>query len=259
MSAAACAVRDLHWLRSHAQTFDVRITDVTEAYAVFGLMGPNARAHLAGLIPVPLDSTAFPFGTAQSLRIAGVSVLALRITYVGELGWELYVPSAGAATVFDALSAAQITLAGYHAMDSLRIEKAYRHWGHDITDEDTPLEAGLGFTVAWDKAGGFIGRDALAAQRAAGLSRRLLLFKLSDPAVFLTHDEPIWRDGECVGHLASGAYSYEFGTSLGFGYVTLDDQGGCKGRYEIEVADRRVAATAHRRALYDPANERIRS
>jgi 4-methylaminobutanoate oxidase (formaldehyde-forming) len=153
--------------------------------------------------------------------------------------------------------------AGYHALNSLRIEKAYRHWSHDITDEDSPLEAGLGFVVRFDKKGGFIGRDALMAQREQGLSRRLLQFRLEDPQPLVYHNEPVWRDGTLVGHITSGAYGHTLGSCLGLGYVSVEKgsppQVALEGAYEIEVAGRRFAAEASLKPLYDPANARIRS
>ena len=150
-----------------------------------------------------------------------------------------------------------------HAMNSLRIEKAYRHWGHDITDEDTPLEAGLSFAVAFDKAGGFIGRDALLRQREAGLKKRLVQFLLNDPEPLLYHNEPIWRDNQIVGYIASGMYGHTLGGAVGLGYVNNED--GVKadfiksGQYEIEVTGVRIPATASLRPMYDPSNSRIRA
>ncbi len=193
-------------------------------------------------------------------------VRASRITFVGELGWELYVPSEFMAGVYDEIVAAgqdyDLAHAGYHALNSLRIEKAYRHWSHDITDEDTPLEAGLGFTVRFDKAGGFIGRDALLRQQESGLKRQLVQFRLTDPGPLLYHNEPIWRDGELVGHITSGAYGHTLGGCIGLGYVWLGDgevpTDVVSGRYEIEVACERVPAEASLRPMYDPDNSRIR-
>src|SRR5690606_2842328 len=157
------------------------------------------------------------------IDLAHARVRASRITYVGELGWELYIPTEFAPAVFDAIAAAGeshgMKLAGYHAMNSLRMEKGYRHWGHDITDEDTPLEAGLGFAVAWDKPGGFIGREALLAQREQGVTRRLAQFALADAGRMLYHNEPVWRDGVLVGRLTSGMFGHTLGKPLGLGYV----------------------------------------
>jgi 4-methylaminobutanoate oxidase (formaldehyde-forming) len=265
ITAAACGVRDGHWLEGHRDPFEVEVTDVTGHYAVLGLMGPEAPALLARVAVEDLGS--FEFGTSRVLDLGGVPVRATRITYVGARGWELYVPWSDAGAVFDLLMATDSDttgpkLAGYHAMDSLRLEKAYRHWGHDITDEDTPLEAGLGFTVAWNKPGGFIGQEALVAQKGAGLTRRLVLFRLENPELLLYHDEPIWADGRRVGRITSGAYGHSVGAAVGFGYVhdaapftlkSLADR-----RFEIEIGDSRYAASVSSRALYDPDNREIR-
>jgi len=186
-------------------------------------------------------------------------VRATRITYVGELGWELYIPTEFVLGVYDQIIAAGesfgLAHAGYHALNSLRIEKAYRHWGHDITDEDTPLEAGLGFAIKFDKPGGFIGRDALLKQKREGTTRQLLQFSLEDPEPLLYHNEPIWRGDEIVGHITSGAYGHTLGSCIGLGYVN----GAVAGeKFEIEVAGKRYKAEASVRPLYDPDNVRIR-
>lgn len=191
---------------------------------------------------------------------------ALRVTYVGELGWELHIPTEFALHVYDTLmkagNAFGLRSVGMHAMNSLRIEKAYRHWGHDITDEDTPLEAGLGFAVSFDKPGGFIGREALLRQKETGLKKRLVQFLLNDPEPLLYHNEPIWRDNQIVGYITSGMYGHTLGGAVGLGYVNHEDGVNAdfvnSGRYEIEVAGVRVPATASLRPMYDPKNSRIR-
>ena len=185
---------------------------------------------------------------------------------MGELGWELYAPAEFAAGVYDALVEAGQDLglahAGYHAMDSLRIEKAYRSWGHDIGPEDTPLEAGLGFAVRLDKAAPFIGRDALLAQRDRPLSRRLVVFTLEDPSPLLYHDEPIWRDGALVGRITSGAYGHTLGRAVGLGYVGhpdgVTDAFIASGRWELEIAGARLPARAQLAPPYDPKSIRVR-
>ncbi len=150
-----------------------------------------------------LSNEAFPFGTSRVIDLGYARVRASRVTYVGELGWELYIATEFATGVFDTIVAAGVPFglrhAGYHALNSLRMEKGYRHWGHDITPDETPLEAGLGFVVAWDKPGGFIGRDALLRAEEGGLRKRLVQFALADPDKLLYHNEPIWRDGVIVG------------------------------------------------------------
>ena len=186
---------------------------------------------------------------------------------MGELGWELYVPMEFATHVYDTIVAAGdafgLCHAGYHALDSLRIEKAYRHWGHDISDEDSPLQGGLGFTVAWDKAGGFLGRDALLRQRDEGIRRRLAVLTLDDPEPLMYHNEPILRDGRIVGRVTSAAFGHTIGRSIGLGYVTREDGPVTAAwlaaeRIEVEVALERLPATASLRAPYDPGNARIR-
>jgi len=259
-------IRDLNWLRRHMEEDEhVIATDVSSAYAVLGLMGPNARDLLTSLSPDDLSHEGFPFGNSRDIDLGYARVRATRITYVGELGWELYIPTEFAQGVYDVIIAAGdafgLKLAGYHAMDSLRIEKAYRHWGHDITDEDTPLEAGLGFTIQWDKPGGFIGREALLAQKKDGIKRRLTVFKLEDPDALLYHNEPIWRDGIRVGYISSGAYGHTIGGAIGLGYVcggALDKNTLLASRWQIEVAGKKIDATASLTPLYDPKNSNIR-
>ncbi len=267
VTAAETEVRDFHWLRSHipAEAHCVLI-NVTSAMGVISIMGPRSRELLQSLTPADLSHPEFPFASSREIELGYAIVRASRITFVGELGWELYVPSEFMAGVYDEIVAAgqdyDLAHAGYHALNSLRIEKAYRHWSHDITDEDTPLEAGLGFTVRFDKAGGFIGRDALLRQQESGLKRQLVQFRLTDPGPLLYHNEPIWRDGELVGHITSGAYGHTLGGCIGLGYVWLGDgevpTDVVSGRYEIEVACERVPAEASLRPMYDPDNSRIR-
>ena len=171
------------------------VVDVTSGFAMIGLMGPRARDLLSSLSEDDLSNEAFPFATTCEIAIGVARVRATRITYVGELGYELMVPTEFASAVFDLVVEAGasygLRLAGYHAMNSLRIEKAYRHWGHDISPDETPLEAGLGFCVAWDKKGGFIGREALVRQRDEGIRQRLVQFVLEEADPLLYHDEPI--------------------------------------------------------------------
>jgi 4-methylaminobutanoate oxidase (formaldehyde-forming) len=213
-----------------------------------------------------MSNQAFPFGSSREIELAYAIVRASRITYVGELGWELYIPTEFVPGVYDEIAAAGegfgLVHAGYHALNSLRMEKAYRHWGHDITDEDSPLEAGLGFAVKLDKPGGFIGRDALLAQKERGLDKRMLQFCLQDPGPLLYHNEPIWRDGGIVGHITSGAYGHTLGACIGLGYVdstnTNDKEKLTSAAYEIEIAGERFPATASFSPMYDPRNERVR-
>ena len=263
VTGSAQRIRDADWIRRHATPdLRVRLTDQTEAWATLGLMGPRARDVLSRVTDADLSNAAFPYGAVREMTVAGVAVRAIRVSYAGELGWELYVPSGDAPEVWDALMAGDdLTPAGYYALDSLRIEKGYRAWGRELTPHDTPLEAGLGFTVRLDKPG-FIGRDALIAQRARGVSRRLLLFALDDPDVVAWGDEPIYRNDELVGTLTSAAHGHTLGRAVAMGYVrctpgspaeTVQD-----GRYEIDIAGTRVAARVSLRAWHDPMGARLR-
>lgn len=268
VTAAAAATRDRTLLRRACRGRDVTITDATNDLPMLGLMGPHSRAVLAALTAADLSNEAFPFGTSQHISVAGVEVLAIRITYVGELGWELYIPRDDAIAMYAAIvvagSAHGLVHAGYHALNTLRLESGYRHWGHDITDADTPLEAGLGFAVAWDKQGGFRGREALLAQRDQPRSKRLIQFRLDDPDRLMYHDEPIYRNGELVGRTSSGMWSYAENAALAMGYLVRDDGGPVDqtwldgGSFEIEVATVRIPATTSIRSFYDPRNERVR-
>jgi 4-methylaminobutanoate oxidase (formaldehyde-forming) len=255
--------RDLEWLRRHLGAHLAVVTDVSAAEAVFCLMGPRARALLADVSPDDLSNAGFPYGTAREIEVGYGLARAHRISYVGELGWELYVSTDQAAHVFETLleagGAHGLRLCGIHALDSCRIEKAFRHFGHDITDEDHVLEAGLGFAVRPAK-GAFIGREAVIARKAEGLRARMVQFRLEDPAPMLWHNEAIVRDGRIVGRLSSGNYGHFLGAAIGLGYVP------CKGesaeallasRFEIEIAGTRHAARASLRPLYDPDALRV--
>jgi 4-methylaminobutanoate oxidase (formaldehyde-forming) len=269
VSGCANQTRDLHWLRGHIPVGARAVAvDVSSAYAVLGVMGPNSRELLSTLTDADLSSEAFPFGSSRVIDLGYARVRASRITYVGELGWELYIGSEFAQAVYDELvrvgAEYGLTHAGYHAMNSLRMEKAYRHWGHDIGDEDTPLEAGLGFAVAWEKPGGFIGSAALQRQRSEGVQRRLVNFKLSVDHPLLYHNEPIWRDGRIVGRITSGMFGYSIGRPLGLGYVTNVDGVASPewvkvGTYELEIAAQRFPAEASLQPFYDASSARIRS
>ncbi|MGR3493531.1 MAG: aminomethyltransferase family protein, partial [Shimia sp.] len=205
-----------------------------------------------------------PFGTAQEIEIGMGLARVHRVTYVGELGWEVYVSADMAGHVFETLAEAGqdvgLTLCGMHMMDTCRIEKGFRHFGHDITAEDHVLEAGLGFAVKTDKPA-FIGRDAVLRKKDAGLSSRLIQFKLTDPEPLLYHNEPILRDGQIVGYLSSGAYGHHEGAAMGMGYVPCAGESATdvlSSSYEIDVMGTRVAAQASLKPFYDPASERVK-
>ena len=268
VSAAETEVRDFYWLKRHIpDDAHCVLTNVTSGMGVISIMGPKARDLLQSLTPDDMSHKGFPFATSREIELGYGYVRASRITFVGELGWELYIPTEFMQDTYDRIVAAGaewgLVHAGYHALNSLRTEKAYRHWSHDITDEDSPLEAGLDFVVKWDKPGGFVGREALLEQREKGLSRHLLQLRLKDPEPLIYHNEPIWRDGTLVGHITSGAYGHTLGGAVGLGYVraTPGDapEAVLDGHYEVEVACEKITAEVSLRPLYDPENAKIRS
>lgn len=256
--------RDLAWLRKHLTDEFVVITDVTAAEAVLCLMGPDSRKLIQKVSPNDFSNEANPFGTFQEIEIGMGLARAHRVTYVGELGWELYVSTDQGAHVFEAIDEAGadvgLKLCGLHTLDSCRIEKAFRHFGHDITDEDNVLEAGLGFAVKTAK-GDFIGRDAVLRKKEAGLSRRLVQFRLKEPQPLLFHNEAILRDGRIVGPITSGNYGHHLGGAIGLGYVPClgeSEADVLASSYEIEIAGERFAAEASLKPMYDPKSERTR-
>ncbi|MCY4237904.1 MAG: FAD-dependent oxidoreductase [Rhodospirillaceae bacterium] len=266
VTTAMTVQRELSWLRRHLpDDIHVVITDVTAGEAVICVMGPKARDVLGACSPADLSTDAFPFGSVREIEIGMGLARAHRVSYVGELGWELYVPADMAGHVFEIVEEAGrghgLKLCGLHMMDSCRIEKAFRHFGHDITDEDHVLEAGLGFAVKTKKPE-FIGRDAVLRKREAGLDRRLLQFRLRDPDPLLFHHEPIVRDGKIVGFLTSGNYGHALGGAVGLGYVPCPDRESVEQQlssdYEVEIAGVRIAADISSRPLYDPTSERVR-
>ena len=227
VGGAETEVRDFYWLkRQIPDDAHCVLTNVTSSMGVLSIMGPKARDLLQSLTPADMSHAGFPFATSREIELGYAMVRASRITFVGELGWELYVPTEFMQHVYDRIveagEAVGLAHAGYHALNSLRLEKAYRHWSHDITDEDSPLEAGLGFVVKFDKPGGFIGREALLAQQEQGVARHLVQLKLNDPEPLIYHNEPIWRGDEIVGHITSAAYGHTLGGAVGLGYVTAE-------------------------------------
>lgn len=259
--------RELNWLKRHTpENAHVVITDVTSSMAVVSVMGPNARKLLQTLTEDDLSNEGFPFATSREIELGYARVRASRITYVGELGWELYIPTEFAPDVFDRIVAAgkafDLKLCGYHALNSLRIEKGYRHFGHDVTEEDTPLEAGLSFASDFNKAGGFIGKEALLRQKEQGVKKRMMLFKFEDPEGTSYHEEPIYRNGAIVGRTTSGMYGHYLGGNVAMGYVCNEEGATLEwvqaGDYEIEVACTRYKVTASLRAFYDPDMAKIK-
>jgi 4-methylaminobutanoate oxidase (formaldehyde-forming) len=270
VSGAAVTNRDLDWLsRNIPDDAHCFCTDVTAAWAVLGIMGPDSRALLEKITSADLSNEAFPFGTAQPVEIGCAVGRAFRVSYVGELGWELYVPSDQArhayAVILEAGADRGLVPAGMHALDSCRIEKKFLHFGHDIVDEDTPVEAGMRFVCHFDKPIHFIGRDAVRAQIDAGgpLKKRMVQFLLQDPQALLYHHEPILRDGTTVGYLTSGNYGHTLGGSVGLGYVRCEEGVSAdfldSGDWQIDVAGARIPAKASLRALYDPKGERSKA
>jgi 4-methylaminobutanoate oxidase (formaldehyde-forming) len=246
----------------------VTITDVTSGYAMLSIQGPRSRSLLGELTTVSLSNEDFPYLSSQEIDIGYARVRATRVTYLGELGWELYVPTEHARDVYDRLLGAGadhgLKHAGLQALGSLRLEKAYRDFGHDIGNLDTPLEAGLGFAVKLDKPAGFIGRDALAVQKKAGAPRRRLVqFLLSDSEPLMYHGEVIWRNAAAVGTIRAGAFGHTLGASVGLGYVESDGPVTrdfiSSANWEIEIAGQRYATRASLLPLYDPKGERIRA
>ncbi len=265
VTPAATRQADQVWMQRNMGDFNVVITDVTAGEGVLAVMGPNARKLLQAVSPNDFSNDVNPFGTAQEIELGMGMARVHRVTYVGELGWEVYVSSDMAAHAFETLHAAGqdlgVKLCGMHMMDAGRIEKGFRHFGHDITAEDHVLEAGLGFAVKTDKPD-FIGRDAVLRKKEAGLDMRLVQFKLTDPEPLLYHNEPVMRDGEVVGYLSSGVYGHHLGAAMGMGYVP------CKGEsvadvlasdYEIDVMGVRVKAQASLKPFYDPKGERTKA
>jgi 4-methylaminobutanoate oxidase (formaldehyde-forming) len=261
--------RDLAWLtRAMPADAHVHVRDITSGLPMLALMGPKARQLMSKVSPDDLSEAALPFGTSREIDLGYARVRASRLTYVGELGFELFVPAEFAAHVFDELAMAGsdlgLRMGGFFAINSLRMEKGYRHWGHDIGEEDTPYQAGLGFAVALDKPGGFIGQDALMKQRACGpITRRMVQLRLSGKDTpMLHHNEPILRNGEIVGSVTSGAWGHRVGASLGLGYVSnaegVSGDWLSSGGWEVEVAWKRYPIAVQFRPWYDPKGEKLK-
>lgn len=256
------ATHDFDWI-SRNLVGNCQLVDVTAGSAVLSLMGPKAREVLARICSDDLSNAGFAFGTARQISVAGCPVLALRVTYVGELGWELHMPTDCAVTVYEALMAGGgVSNAGYRAIETLRLEKGYRAWGAEIGPDHTPVEAGLLWACKMKSGLPFMGRAALEAQVAGGVKKRLAGFTVEDPSVILLGRETIYRDGERVGWLASGGYGHSVDRPIGYGFIRregVDEGFMTSGSYELEVAAERVPARLHLGALYDPAGARIKS
>ncbi len=254
-----------HFEQTGAHAF---ATDVTGAYAQINIQGPRSRELLAAVTTADVSNEAFPFRAAREIDLGFARALCIRITYLGELGYELYVPAEQAVHAYDRLAEAGRPLglrhAGLKALSSLRMEKGYRDYGHDIDNTDSVLEAGLGFAVALDKPGGFIGRDAVLARKAEGpLRRRLLQILVTDPEPLMFHAEVVRRDGVPVGYIRAASYGHTLGGAVGLAMIDAGDQPLDQawidaGSWTVEIADRTYPALASLRPLYDPANDRIR-
>jgi 4-methylaminobutanoate oxidase (formaldehyde-forming) len=268
VSGAPTRQKDLAWIARQAQDLDLdaSVFDATSAEAVLGVMGPRSRELLQGLTDSDLSEEAFPFSTSRRIGIGMVDVRATRVSFVGELGYELYVPAECAesllATILEAGRAYDLAFCGHYALDGCRLEKGYRHWAHDIGPRDTPIEAGLSFAVSWKK-GDFLGCEALSRQKAEGVRRRLMHFAVEGANPLLLHDEPIYRDGRLAGLTTSGGLGFRTGLSLCLGYVACapgeKKEELLASGYEIAVAGERYPLRPLDRPPYDPSGSRMRS
>ena len=269
VSGAAQTIKDINWLNRHIQEDEFCcVSDITNAWAVMGVMGPDSRALLGETLDHDMSTENFPFGSFQPVELGATRGYAARVSYVGELGWELYVPVDQARHGFDYLwqkgEAHGLKMAGMHTLDSCRIEKKFVHYGHDVAEVDTPLECGLSFVCDFDKKVPFIGRDAILKQKESRsfMNKRLVQFLLQDPEIILYSHEPILRDGKIVGHLTSGNYGHTLGGSVGLGYVEVEEEVTKdyleSASFEIEVGGVPIPAKASLSALYDPKATRMR-
>ncbi len=268
IGSAATRWKDLTWIKRNISPGErVHMEDVTENYAVLGIMGPQSRAVLKTLCSTDIDSDLFPFASSRDISLNGISVLAQRTSFVGELGYELYIPKADAVGCYETVRSAGesfgLSHAGFYCLESCRIEKGFKHWGHDVTAEDSPVKSGLSFLVADDKEAEFIGKTALLKQQSKESGRYLILFSVDDAHPLLLHDEPIYRDGMLIGQTTSGGRGFRTDLSLCFGDIKLKS-GETKPdlyeyKYEIEIAGERYPLTPHRRPPYDPDGFKMRS
>jgi 4-methylaminobutanoate oxidase (formaldehyde-forming) len=255
------------WMRRHIGDAHAVVTDVTSGYGQINVQGPRSRELLASVTSADMSNEAFPFRTAREIDLGYARVLCIRITYLGELGYELYIPAEQAVHVYDRLVAAGEAVglrhAGLKALSSLRMEKGYRDYGHDIDNTDSVLEAGLGFAVALDKPGGFIGRDAVLARKAAGpLTRRLVQVLVTDPEPLMFHAEVVRRNGRALGYVRAASYGFTLGGAVGLAMIEagepVDQAWLDAGEWTVEIGAGAYPARVSLRPMYDPKNERIR-
>ena len=269
VSTATSQIHDFLYIKRKIQDFDLHasIADITSSYAVLGIMGPKSRELMQKMSNANFSNEKFGFATSKIIDFAYARVRATRITFVGELGWEIYIPTEYALSCFDTLMKIGLTLglqnAGYHAMNSLRLEKNYIHWGHDVASGDTPVEAGVGFAVHLKKSIDFLGKERLSQQKIQGVQRKLVSFKLNDPNVLLYHYEPIYRNGEKVGHITSGQYSPLLKSSIGLGYIynkqdIVDKDYIINADYKIKILNQDFSATPSMQAWYDPKMAKVK-
>ncbi|KIC18052.1 GcvT family protein [Leisingera sp. ANG-DT] len=265
VTPAVTRLADQTWMMRNKGGFNVVLTDVTAGEGVLAVMGPNSRELLQKVSPNDFSNEVNPFGTAQEIELGMGLARVHRVTYVGELGWEIYIPAEMSGHAFETLwEAGQdmgLKLCGMHMMDSCRIEKGFRHFGHDITCEDNVIDAGLGFAVATGKDD-FIGKAAVLERKESGPKNRMVQFKLTDPEPLLFHNEPIIRDGKYVGYLSSGNYGHTLGAAIGMGYVPCEGESAADvlgSTYEIDVCGVKVQAEASLKPMYDPKSERVKA
>ena len=258
--------KDYNWLIVHSKNYDVQIKDVTKEYGCLSIMGPNSREHLQKICNEDISNENLKFGFSKMLNINGAECILNRITYVGELGFEIYIPSDKTSEIFERLYAkngsGSVKLAGYHALNSLRMEKGYLHWGHDIGIEENPFEAGVGFCVNFNKESPFLGQAALEKKKDSATKKRKINFALSNNGLFMYHNEPILFDGKIVGEITSGMYGFYLDKSLGMGYISASDSCSIEEmislqKFEIEIAETKYKADGSIKCFYDPGRKKI--
>ena len=259
--------KDYYWFLNNANSFDnLKIKNVTNDYGCISIMGPNSRKLMQLFLDEDISNESFPFGYSKDVKIKDIMCIINRITYVGELGYEIYIPNESLGIIFDLIfefgDKLNAKLAGYHALNSLRMEKGYLHWGHDISVEENPFEAGVGFCVNMKKDNSFIGQEKLTEKIKVGFKKRRVNFCLHNKNVLLYHNEPIYYEGNAVGEITSGMFGHTLNSSLGMGYVSCDNRLHLEdmvlnNKFEIEVAGTKYKADASLKAFYDPERKNI--